>query len=466
MSEELENLLAKQIQELQAAMVANKNESEAVLQKLKETQLEINCQVDAYALEIAGRRGYERTVGLVMTAGAALAIGMGVLFAFLGLDELDKIETKVTQFDSNADAIEVRLDEEISTFKAELDTTIDDKIALFFDRNEAKSKIYKQNIDEMRRLIDVLAQAEDRWAEIKPALEGLEGYDPDADLKGDFLEIIAADQQTGLDTKEPTRAELVGIVLRISKHLRNAEENPEFALQFTPDDIFNAAQIARGLKRADLEKALVNAAYELDSSSPSVRALFLQLQARYGPIEDREVRYAELLGLLNELTMDSPHIVIAEAWNAAEGMRRYSELIYALDQRISAANAEPSTLLPSHAFAIKGNAHQRRGLPNELQIALDTYVKAINKLALEGTHTQWAEATIRDTLQGVEQLVLSGIDISPIVEAANRSGVVPLKDNLRGLMLYSKLGANRGLDAEESPELMKQIIDQLIQSEP
>ena len=413
MSAKFEDQLAEHSQEihkLHETIVAEKAASEAVLQKLKDTQLEINRQVDTYALEVAGRRGYERTVSLVLTVSAALAIGMGVLFAFLGLDELDKIESKVVEFDTNADVIEARLEEEITTFKAELDTTIDDKIALFFDRNEAKSKVYEQNGDDMRRLIDVLAQAEDRWTEIKPALEGLESYDPDADLKGDFIAIIEADQERDFGGNDPARAEQVGIVLRISNHLRSAEEDPDFALQFTPDDIFNAAQIARGLQRPDLENELVNAAYVLDSSSQSTRALFLQLQARYGPIEERNMRYSELTELLNNLTMDSPHIVIAEAWNAAEGMRRYTELISALDQRISAVKENPSFLLPSHAFAIKGIAHQRRGLPGELQIALESYIQAIDRLAMEGTHTQWAEATMHDTLQGVHQLILSGID--------------------------------------------------------
>ncbi|MEM9870426.1 MAG: hypothetical protein AAF822_04160 [Pseudomonadota bacterium] len=469
MSVKFEDQLAEQSQEihkLHETIVAQKAASEAVLQKLQDTQLEINRQVDTYALEVAGRRGYERTVSLVLTVSAALAIGMGVLFAFLGLDELDKIESKVVEFDTNADVIEARLDEEITTFKAELDTTIDDKIALFFDRNEAKSNIYEQNVDDMRRLIDVLAQAEDRWKVIKPALEGLESYDPDADLKGDFIAIIEADQGTDLGGNDPARAEQVGIVLRISNHLRSAEEDPDFALQFTPDDIFNAAQIARGLQRPDLEHELVNAAYDLDSSSQSIRALFLQLQARYGPIEERNMRYSELTELLNKLTMDSPHIVIAEAWNAAEGMRRYTELISALDQRISAVQKNPSLLLPSHAFAIKGNAHQRRGLPGELQIARESYIQAINRLAMEGTHTQWAEATMRDTLRGVQQLILSGIDISPIVEAAGRSGVIPLQENLNSLLLLSQLGTEKEPNSEESTELMLQIIEQMIQSEP
>ncbi|NDW02775.1 hypothetical protein [Salipiger sp. PrR002] len=469
MSTKLENQFSEQAQEIQKlheAIAAQKVASEITLQKMKDTQLEINRQVDAYALEIAARRGYERTVGLVLTVSAALAIGIGVLFAFLGLDELDKIESKVAQFDTNADAIEARLDEEITTFKAELDVTIDDKIALFFNRNEAKSNKYKQNVDDMRRLIDVLAQAEGRWAEIKPALEGLENYDPDADLKGDFLAIIEADQQTELDISDSTRAEQVGIVLRVSSHLRNAEDDPDFTLQFTPDDIFNAAQIARGLQRPDLENELVNAAYNLDRSDLSVLALFLQLQARYGPIEERNMRYSELIGLLNELTMDSPHIVIAEAWNAAEGMRRYTEFISALDQRISSAKEDSSLLLPSHAFAIKGNAHQRRGLPGELQVALESYIQAIDRLAMEGTHTQWAEATIRNTLQGVQQLILSGIDVSPIVEAAGRSGIIPLQENLNGLVFLSQLSSENDSTLEGTNDPIMQIIEQMMESQP
>lgn len=455
-----------EMQKLCDEMVAENASSKAAVQELKATQVEIDRQVDAYALEIASRRSYERTVGLILTFGAALAIGTGILFAFLGLDELDKIDTKVSEFDKNADVIKARLDDEIRTFKAELDSTIDDKIALFFDRNETKAETYKRNVNDLKRLIDVLSQAEERWEEIKPALEGLGGYDRDADLKGDFLSIIEAEQKANLGAEGPTRAEQVGIVLRISNHLRNAEENPEFALQFTPDDIFNAAQIARRLQRIDLENELINAAYDLDSSSPSVRALFLQLQARYGPQEERGLRYAELLGLIGGLTLDSPHIVMAEAWNAAEGLRRYTELISAIDERIKSAKENPGILLPSHAFAIKGNAHQRRGLPSELQVALDSYVKAIDRLAREGTQTQWAEATIGNTLQGVEQLILSGIDISPIVDAADLSGIIPLKQKLSSLVIASQFQTNIINNDGREEEFMQQLLEKMMQTNP
>ena len=439
MTNDIETRLSAQIQDLRETIAAQEAASQDVLDRLNEKQKEIDRQVDAYGLEIASRRGYERTVGLVLTVGAALAIGLGVLFSFLGLDELDKIETKVADFDKNADAIEARLDKEIATFKSELGVTIDDKIAFFFHRDEAKTETYENNVNNMKRLIGVLTQAESRWEEIKPALEGLESYDPDADLKGDYLEIIRA-IATDDEENKPTRAQQVGIVLRVSEHLLQAEKDPNYISQFTHDEVFNAAQIARGLDRPDIEKQLVNSAYKLDSSSPSNKALFLQLQARYGPEDEREESFAGLLGLLDNLTMDSPHIVVAEAWNAAEGTRRYSDLIEALDRRIENAQKDPSLLLPSHIYAIKGNAHQRRGFPGELETAKQSYVDAINRLAREGTHTQWSDATIKNTLEGVQQLLRSGEDIAQIAEAAEQSGFIKLQQHLNALVLAAKFG--------------------------
>lgn len=469
MTESIEDKVAAQsleIQKLHELLIAQDTASKGMLQQLNEEKIGIDRQVDAYALEIASRRGYERTVGFVLTVSAGIAVGLGVLFAFLGLDELDKIEAKVAEFDQNADVIEARLDSEITNFKTELDVTIDDKIALFFDRNEGKSDVYRENVDNMGKFVDVLAQAESRWEDIKPAIEGLEQYDPDADLKGDYLAIIEADQRAAPEEGGPTRAEEVGIVLRISRHLRRAEEDPGFTSQFTPSDIFNAAQIARRLQRADLENELVNAAYELDNTALSTRALFFQFQAQYGPQGEREARYFELLGFLDDLTMDSPHIVLAEAWNATEGKRRYTDLIDALERRIATVNADQSVLLPSHAFAVKGNAHQRRGTPGELQIAVESYVQAINRLALEGTHTQWWEATVRDTLQGVERLLIGGVDISPILEAAERSGIIPLQQNISQLILAIQLGASQTTGPVGDLEQMLQLFEQMEQSEP
>jgi hypothetical protein len=176
---------------------------------------------------------------------------------------------------------------------------------------------------------------------------------------------------------------------------------------------------------------LVNAAYELDPYSPPIRALYLQWQAQFGPREERERNFLELLGLLNELTFDAPHIIMAEAWNASEGKRRYTDLIEALDTLIAAADADKSRLLPSFAFALKGNALQRRGRPGDLPVAMDNYIMAIDRMALEGTKTQWANSTIRDTVEGTMDLYRAGVDISPIRDAVKRGGVVPLEEKMR-----------------------------------
>ncbi|MBA85531.1 hypothetical protein ACSSNL_08470 [Thalassobius sp. S69A] len=414
----------KNIQQVNEDITEQKASLQAALSQVQDTQDDIRRQVDAYALEVASRRGYERTVGLVMTAGAALSIGVGVFFSFMGMSKLSDFEDRVQAFADKADKTETQMDDEIEKFTTTMDTTIDNKIALFLNRSKKQSDRYQEQFAKTDALIRKLQAAEIRWQQIKPALDGLDGYDPDEDLKGDFERLTA-------DTKTFSRAEKVGIVRRISDHLREVERNGDVILQFTPDDIFNAAQMARGLKRVDLEKALVQAAYELDSSSLATQAQYLQLQTRLGPLDQREARFGQLMGLIAQPSMDAPHIVLAEAWNAAEGQRRYTDFLAAVDARILAAQADTDMFLPSHFHAIKGNAHQRRGLPNELPIAMRSYIHAIEQLAKEGTHTQWAVATIRDTVEGLEQLLLSGVDISPALRAAERSGIPDLNNALK-----------------------------------
>lgn len=251
--------------------------------------------------------------------------------------------------------------------------------------------------------------------------------------------------------------------------MKQAKADPEFALQFSADDIFNAAQFARRLQRPDIEAELVNAAFELDKSSASIRAQFLQLQAKDPRQDIRNAHFANLMGMLDEFSLDSPHTVVAEAWNAAEDQRRYSDLIEALDGLIAKLGTEPAAVVPSTVFAIKGNAHQRRGYPGELLIATKSYVDAIERLALEGTHTQWWEATIRNTLQGTQDLLSSGVDISAILLAAERSGVRPLQQRLERIRNSTSINASNAVEPvggdADANEQMLQFLEMLRQLE-
>lgn len=401
------------------------SQNAAQTSEVKAERAEIARQVQEYAYEVASRRGYEKVAGLILAVVAALSIFFGGLFAFLDFKELERLGTKVTQFDNNANMIVTSLDRDIKNFKSGLDETIDDKIALFFDRNEMKINVYESNVKDMKGLISSLNKAEKKWKEIEPAIIGLESYDKDTDIKGDYLALLDSDEPSLDDVG--ARAKRVGVVIRVTEHLKKAEDDPNFLSQFTPTDVFNVAQIARSLNRPDLEKQLVTAAYRLEDTD-STRALYLQQQVRFGNADERDKAFAELMDLVTKLTMDSPQIVIAEAWNAAEDRRRYTDFIAAIDYRISEHDRDPSVLLPSYAYAMKGEALQRRGRRGDLPIALQNYVKAIDALSGEGTSTQWWESTIKDTLDGVVKLYSSGIDINPALEAAEKSGILPLVD--------------------------------------
>lgn len=403
------------------------SQNAAQTSEVKAERAEIARQVQEYAYEVASRRGYEKVAGLILAVFAALSIFFSGLFAFLDFKELERLGTKVTQFDNNANMIVTSLDRDIKNFKSGLDDNIDDKIALFFDRNKMKINVYESNVKYMKELISSLNKAEKKWKEIEPAIIGLASYDKDADIKGDYLALLDSGEPS-LDYDDldvGARAKRVGVVIRVTEHLKKAEDDPNFLSQFTPTDVFNVAQIARILNRPDLEKQLVTAAYRLEDTD-STRALYLQQQVRFGNADERDKAFAELMDLVTKLTMDSPEIVIAEAWNAAEDRRRYTDFIAAIDYRISEHDRDPSVLLPSYAYVIKGKALQRRGRRGDLPIALQNYVKAIDALSGEGTSTQWWKVTIKDTLEGVVKLYNSGIDINPALEAAGKSGILPL----------------------------------------
>ena len=366
------------------------------------------------------------------------------------------MDERVERFDNNAAEIFRQLDREIASFKSDLDITIDNSIALFFGRDEAKREIYEQNLERIHVLIQDLDEAEKRWQAIKPAIDGLEGYDPDADLMGDYL---ALDLELG--QPKASRAQQVGLVKRVAEHLKNAKQDPDLLVQFSAAEIFNIVQIARRLRRPDLEQQLVTAAYEADSTL-SGQALLLQHRARHGAAAEREKAFNQVMQMVTQLTMDSPHIVIAEAWNAAEELRRYSDLINALDRQIVAHEEDSSILLPSYVYAVRGNAYQRRGLPGDIPLALESYKGAIERLSLEGTFTQWSEATIRDTVQGAQSLYQSGIDVGPLIDAAKASKIQPLSEALGPLKLF--VAADGGAFSEGESEVLQHFFEMMGES--
>ena len=369
--------------------------------KFEELETGVEKRLRDVELEVAGRRSYEK---VVIILGYAV-IAAGIFLGFLGYRSMDDI---TRNFDE-------RIDLRIS--------------ALTQDRTATVASL-RDRVESARQLIDELESTKDRWeSEIGPVLGNLARYDPNTDLKGRYLAIRAARQ-----SDPQWREKATDIVSRIVDHIDNAKEQKTVS-SFDSSDIFNVAQLSRRLNRNDLEHKLVNAAFDA-SKTPSTRALYLQLQAQLQAQArgGRAEAFDELMQMVSRLTPENPQIVVAEGWNAAEALRRHTDLIEAIDRLIRRHDADQSVFLPSYAIWVKGRAHLRRGFPGDLQKAAEAFSDAVKRFQLEGLRTQWAHSLVGEFQEEFVSLLRSGVDTTELMATVADSGILDLNAILSKLI--------------------------------
>lgn len=410
-----------------------------IADRLRAQHDEINSRVRETQLEVASRRSLEKVVVFLGYA----AIAAGVLIGAIGYNEIADIDStvgeivsrKTNEIDNKIADAEQKIDSALTV----LDLTIDKKISDYVGENEHNRAKLESGIEDAQNLIRLLGESQKYWIEIvKPKIDALAAVDTGEDIKSQYL-LIDRDG----DLKDPEfRAHVTQVLNRIIKHINRSKTDKTTASQFAPDDYFNIAQLARRISRADLELALIKSAYEATQTA-ATQALFLQSRAVYTTGDEQDQSLSELMRMVETLSIDNPQIVLAEAWNAVESLRRYNLLIVAVDSLIERHRADSTQFLPSYAYVTKGQAHQRRGLPGDIDQAISAYVQAIHRLKTEGMTTQWAGSTVSDLTQQIPDLVEAGIDIAPITEAAARSQILDL--NLSLFAVAARLERKRGL---------------------
>ena len=216
-------------------------------QRIAEFEEGIERRVRAAELEIASRRSYEKVVVLL---GYAVIAGVALL-GILGYNSITDIG-------------------------ANLEENVTKKISNFDSKTNATLGKFRDYDREVVKLTESLRDAEKQWeVTIKPAIEGLAKYDPDADLYGRYLEIF---KQDDAPRNEPEwRSQATGLLSSIIEHIENKDGDVGFVAQFSANDIFNLAQETRRIGRNDLGYKLTQAAYNARPSSAAARSLYLSL---------------------------------------------------------------------------------------------------------------------------------------------------------------------------------------------
>lgn len=379
-------------------MANAKDESEGHSQPSNDQARSLDARLRQLELEVAERRKYEKVVNLL---GAA-AIAAGVLLGVFGIQTFSDIDDK----------LEAMVDRAITTHLVEAKSTL---------------KETKKTREEIVSEVKQLERAKEIWNEIRPTFEQLNNYNPDTDLVGIWRNFLGKYQNLGDSEKaqwllDPeNRAKATNVVLEATKHIEQISAADNMATQFTPNDIFNIAQVSRALGRADLRRKLVDAAFEAEESA-ATQALHLESRAAAN-----DESFEELVNLVENIQIDNPQIVVAEAWNAAEDRRDYSRLIVAIDRLIERHRDDDSVFLPSYVIAVKARAHLRRGLPQDLDDAVVAYAMAVRRLQLETPRSQWMEDTLQAVLDDVPELLSFSADMADLDEAISSSGIVLLE---------------------------------------
>lgn len=170
---------------------------------------------------------------------------------------------------------------------------------------------------------------------------------------------------------------------------RLAETPPNGSVD--PNTYFNAATLASSLDFDSLAFTLVRHAATADPCLSHVMRKLRMIHATGG--SEAEAAYEKMLAHVEDLTLENPHIVLSEAWNAAERSRTHGRLVGAIDRRI--AKGDTPHHIPSYAFVIKAQAMLRQGDPAGSKVAIEVLAEAERRLREESPQATWYESSLR-----------------------------------------------------------------------
>jgi tetratricopeptide (TPR) repeat protein len=168
--------------------------------------------------------------------------------------------------------------------------------------------------------------------------------------------------------------------------------------------LFNAAQLCRRMDQYEIAQQVTEAAFE-KSPSAANKALMLSSTVKSRTDEAVVKAFAELMDMIRNLGRDSPHIVLAEAWNAAVDQAAYDRLIEAIDDLVRKHEEDPSVFLPSYAYVTKALCILSQSAPGALQEAEEAAERAKEVLGRETTRSSWVSSSVSE-IQTVELAIM------------------------------------------------------------
>jgi hypothetical protein len=281
---------------------------------------------------------------------------------------------------------------------SDIDKIIEQEVQLQLPRDKQEFARFSEMATDAQRLRDQYKQLAKDYEESVAALQLAKTVGVNFDIEGKLVALIeestkrkSIEADGDLDTVEGTllepkwRKEAIATLSAFKDSLTKKS--------YPADFIFNVTQVCRRLDQFELAEQLTKAAYEKDPTPP-VKALYFSSRVQSSTGQERSEAFRQLMEMVEQLPANSPEIVIAEAWNAAEGQRRHAELIAAIDKLISRRKAPPS-----YALVIKAQALLRQSNPGALASASKSLDAAKDLLAEESAMSSWFESTLREYMQ-------------------------------------------------------------------
>lgn len=276
---------------------------------------------------------------------------------------------------------------------SDINTAIESEVRTQFPKDQRKYLDYKLLIEDTEELNDRYKNLFGKYESALKTFAHLDKVTDDFDLEGKISRITeeTKDSENELTKDEAWRLQAIA-TLRL---LVEAQKKRNFQSDF----IFNAAQAASRLQQNALAYDLMQVAYTKRPNNAPIQAGRYSAIVEIGDEKEVEDAFKSLMKMVANLDSNSPHIVLSEAWNAAEHLRKYDSLIAAIDQLLK---NQQQTLKPSYAYFIKAFALTRASRPGDLDMARSTIEEGLDILSKESPNAVWYDASIREYLKCLE----------------------------------------------------------------
>lgn len=267
---------------------------------------------------------------------------------------------------------------------SDIDSAISKEILQQFPKDQQKYLEYKKLIEDTKTLHQDFEKLAGKY---KLALERFAHIDhltADFDLEGKVIKVMREVVEEENQTNESWRLQAVATLRLLVEAIKRRN--------FQGDFIFNAAQAASKLQQHALAYELMQEAYIKRPHDKPIQAGRLSAIVEIGDEKEVNEAFKALMDMVIHLDTNSPHIVLSEAWNASEHLRRYDALIEAIDNLIQSKNP----LKPSYAYFVKAFALTRASRIGDLETAQTAMEEGWNLFLQESPNSVWHEASLRE----------------------------------------------------------------------